>query len=79
MKAILKQSRQLALAGLIAAMIGGTVSAQTLTMGVRAGPDSMAPHWSTLGGQARRRHVCRRWPPQRWPALNGDADIAAQS
>ncbi len=58
MKAILKQSRQLALAGLIAAMIGGTVSAQTLTMGVRAGPDSMDPHWSTLGGQAEAlRHV----------------------
>lgn len=36
MKAILKQSKQLALAGLTAAMIGGTVSAQTLTMGVRA-------------------------------------------
>ena len=58
MKVILKQSRQLALAGLIAAMFGATVSAQTLTMGVRAGPDSMDPHWSTLGGQAEAlRHV----------------------
>ena len=58
MKVILKQSRQLALAGLIAAMIGATVSAQTLTMGVRAGPDSIDPHWSTLGSQAEAlRHV----------------------
>ncbi|GDX56172.1 ABC transporter substrate-binding protein [Comamonadaceae bacterium] len=58
MKAILKQSKQLALAGLTAAMIGGTVSAQTLTMGVRAGPDSIDPHWSTLGSQAEAlRHV----------------------
>ena len=58
MKVIFKQSRQLALAGLIAAMFGATVSAQTLTMGVRAGPDSMDPHWSTLGGQAEAlRHV----------------------
>jgi peptide/nickel transport system substrate-binding protein len=52
MKPIVKQSKHLALAGLIAAMLGGAVSAQTLTMGVRAGPDSMDPHWSTLGGQA---------------------------
>jgi peptide/nickel transport system substrate-binding protein len=58
MKVILKQSKHLALAGLIAAMFGATVSAQTLTMGVRAGPDSMDPHWSTLGGQAEAlRHV----------------------
>ena len=59
MKPIVKQSKHLALAGLIAAaMLGGTVSAQTLTMGVRAGPDSMDPHWSTLGGQAEAlRHV----------------------
>ena len=58
MKVIFKQSRQLALVGLIAAMFGATVSAQTLTMGVRAGPDSMDPHWSTLGGQAEAlRHV----------------------
>jgi len=58
MKVILKQSRQLVLAGLMVAMFGATVSAQTLTMGVRAGPDSMDPHWSTLGGQAEAlRHV----------------------
>jgi len=58
MKPIVKQSKHLALAGLIAAMLGGAVSAQTLTMGVRAGPDSMDPHWSTLGGQAEAlRHV----------------------
>ena len=44
MKPIVKQSKHLALAGLIVAMLGGTVSAQTLTMGVRAGPDSMDPH-----------------------------------
>jgi peptide/nickel transport system substrate-binding protein len=58
MNVILKQSRHLALAGLMVAMFGATVSAQTLTMGVRAGPDSMDPHWSTLGGQAEAlRHV----------------------
>ncbi len=34
------------------------VEAQTLTMGVRAGPDSIDPHWSTLGSQAETlRHV----------------------
>jgi len=58
MNVILKQSKQLALAGLIAATLSAGVSAQTLTMGVRAGPDSMDPHWSTLGGQAEAlRHV----------------------
>ena len=58
MNVILKQSRHLALAGLMVAMFGATVTAQTLTMGVRAGPDSMDPHWSTLGGQAEAlRHV----------------------
>ncbi|KQQ86168.1 peptide ABC transporter substrate-binding protein [Aureimonas sp. Leaf324] len=32
--------------------------AQTLTIGVRAGPDSIDPHWSTLGSQAETlRHV----------------------
>ena len=58
MNVILKQSKQFALAGLMAAIFGASVSAQTLTMGVRAGPDSMDPHWSTLGGQAEAlRHV----------------------
>lgn len=32
--------------------------AETLTIGVRAGPDSIDPHWSTLGSQAEAlRHV----------------------
>lgn len=32
--------------------------AQDLTLGLRAGPDSMDPHWSTLGSQAESlRHV----------------------
>ena len=48
----------LAAALLLGTMLGGAVSAQTLTMGVRAGPDSIDPHWSTLGSQAEAlRHV----------------------
>ncbi|WP_062016365.1 ABC transporter substrate-binding protein [Aureimonas sp. AU4] len=44
----------LALVMAVPAMAG----AQTLTMGVRAGPDSIDPHWSTLGSQAETlRHV----------------------
>lgn len=35
-----------------------TVMAQDLTIGLRAGPDSIDPHWSTLGSQAEAlRHV----------------------
>ncbi len=34
------------------------VAAQDLTLGLRAGPDSIDPHWSTLGSQAEAlRHV----------------------
>lgn len=48
-----------ALAGLL--LLGGTAVAQpgpTLTMGVRSGPESIDPHWSTLGGHIEAlRHV----------------------
>src|SRR5262245_15825464 len=38
--------------------LGGSAQAQTLTIGVRAGPDSIDPHWSTLGSQAETlRHI----------------------
>jgi len=50
--------------GLIAAALvlgtslSGGVLAQTLTVGVRAGPDSIDPHWSTLGSQTETlRHI----------------------
>ena len=43
------------------AIIAGSalhVAAQDLTLGLRAGPDSIDPHWSTLGSQAEAlRHV----------------------
>jgi len=40
------------------AVYAGTVQARDLTIGVRAGPDSIDPHWSTLGGQAEAlRHI----------------------
>ncbi|MDO9526349.1 MAG: ABC transporter substrate-binding protein [Gemmobacter sp.] len=43
------------------AIIAGSafqVSAQDLTLGLRAGPDSIDPHWSTLGSQAEAlRHI----------------------
>jgi peptide/nickel transport system substrate-binding protein len=43
---------------LLGTTLGGAVSAQTLTMGLRAGPDSIDPHWSTLGSQAEAlRHI----------------------
>ena len=58
MKQTFKLGGTLAAALLLGTMLGGTVSAQTLTMGVRAGPDSIDPHWSTLGSQAETlRHV----------------------
>jgi len=55
--------RKNALLAMTMAMIGSTtlsanVSAQDLTVGVRAGPDSIDPHWSTLGSQAESlRHI----------------------
>ncbi|MGO4706201.1 ABC transporter substrate-binding protein [Microvirga sp. 2MCAF38] len=58
MKLNFKLGSTLAAALLIGTTLGGAVSAQTLTMGVRAGPDSIDPHWSTLGSQAETlRHI----------------------
>ncbi|MBP6850142.1 MAG: ABC transporter substrate-binding protein [Rhodoferax sp.] len=58
MKLVMKHGAQLAAALFLGTALAGAVSAQTLTIGVRAGPDSMDPHWSTLGGQAEAlRHV----------------------
>ena len=37
---------------------GGPISAQTLTMGVRGGPESMDPHFSALGPHAEAaKHI----------------------
>jgi ABC-type dipeptide transport system, periplasmic component len=48
----------LAAALMAGTMLSGAASAQTLTMGLRAGPDSIDPHWSTLGSQAEAlRHI----------------------
>ena len=56
--------KSLALAGALAAgLMAGTAltsaaEAQTLTLGVRAGPESIDPHWSTLGSHAEAlRHI----------------------
>ncbi|WP_210492667.1 ABC transporter substrate-binding protein [Microvirga antarctica] len=58
MKQTFKLGGTLAAALLLGTMLSSAVSAQTLTMGVRAGPDSIDPHWSTLGSQAETlRHV----------------------
>lgn len=58
MKLHFKLGGALAAALVAGTMLGGTASAQTLTMGLRAGPDSIDPHWSTLGSQAEAlRHI----------------------
>lgn len=58
MKQIFRLSSILAASMLLGGSLASVASAQTLTMGVRAGPDSMDPHWSTLGSQAEAlRHV----------------------
>ncbi|WP_349368603.1 ABC transporter substrate-binding protein [Salinarimonas sp.] len=56
--------KSFALAGALAAgLLAGTAlttqaEAQTLTIGVRAGPESIDPHWSTLGSHAEAlRHI----------------------
>ncbi|MGJ3261891.1 MAG: ABC transporter substrate-binding protein, partial [Salinarimonas sp.] len=56
--------KSFALAGALAAgLLAGTAlttqaEAQTLTIGVRAGPESIDPHWSTLGSHAvAQRHI----------------------
>lgn len=58
MKLNSKLGGMVAAALLAGTMFGGAASAQTLTMGLRAGPDSIDPHWSTLGSQAEAlRHI----------------------
>ncbi|WP_394788689.1 ABC transporter substrate-binding protein [Rhodoferax sp.] len=58
MKEIMRRSVSLAAALVLGAALAGAVSAQTLTIGVRAGPDSMDPHWSSLGSHAEAlRHI----------------------
>ncbi|QFU15136.1 ABC transporter substrate-binding protein [Microvirga thermotolerans] len=58
MKLNSKLGGMVAAALLAGTMLGGAASAQTLTMGLRAGPDSIDPHWSTLGSQAEAlRHI----------------------
>ncbi|MGY9046434.1 peptide ABC transporter substrate-binding protein [Puniceibacterium antarcticum] len=42
----------------VALLVAMPATAQDLTIGLRAGPDSIDPHWSTLGSQAEAlRHV----------------------
>lgn len=54
-------SRKNVIRAVTIALIGATslsAQAQDLTVGVRAGPDSIDPHWSTLGSQAESlRHI----------------------
>lgn len=58
MKLNFKLGGVLAAALMAGTMLSGAASAQTLTMGLRAGPDSIDPHWSTLGSQAEAlRHI----------------------
>lgn len=46
------------LAAVVLSTLSSGVGAQTLTLGVRAGPDSIDPHWSALGSQAEAlRHI----------------------
>ena len=52
------RTRLLAAAALTLAMGAGPAAAQTLTVGVRNGPESIDPHWSTLGGHIEAlRHI----------------------
>ena len=58
MKQNFKLGGSLVAALVLGTVLSGAVSAQTLTMGLRAGPDSIDPHWSTLGSQAEAlRHI----------------------
>ena len=42
----------------LALLSAAPLAAQELVLGLRAGPDSIDPHWSTLGSQAEAlRHV----------------------
>ncbi|WP_254796886.1 ABC transporter substrate-binding protein [Sulfitobacter albidus] len=50
--------KRLIAAGAVAALGAGAVSAQTLTMGVRGGPESLDPHFSALGSHAEAaKHI----------------------
>jgi peptide/nickel transport system substrate-binding protein len=50
--------RRLALAGAASALLGGAALAQTLTIGVRAGPESIDPHYTATGTHAEAlKHV----------------------
>lgn len=50
--------KRLALAAIAAAALMGSASAQTLTIGVRAGPESIDPHFTALGSHAEAlKHV----------------------
>ena len=54
----LKFAGALTVSFLLGTVVSGGISAQTLTIGVRAGPDSIDPHWSTLGSHVEAlRHV----------------------
>jgi peptide/nickel transport system substrate-binding protein len=44
-----RNHRRLALAAVASALLAGNAGAQTLTMGVRAGPESMDPHFTATG------------------------------
>jgi peptide/nickel transport system substrate-binding protein len=58
MKRNVFQSGFLAAALVLGTALSTGALAQNLTIGVRAGPDSIDPHWSTLGSQAESlRHI----------------------
>ena len=58
MKHIAKWTRASILGGLMAAALASAVSAQTLTIGVRGGPDSIDPHFTASGTHAESlKHV----------------------
>ena len=55
---MLKHALKSGIAALALLAAAPSVLAQDLTIGLRAGPDSIDPHWSTLGSQAEAlRHV----------------------
>jgi len=58
MKSSLVRSHRLLLAGLLLASSSALAAAQTLTIGVRAGPESMDPHYTATGTHAEAlKHV----------------------
>jgi len=55
---MLRHTRLAALAGLLAFTVSGAALAQNLTIGVRAGPDSIDPHFTATGTHAESlKHV----------------------